>query len=85
MDGSTHSLKYESFTLYLCPSFFLMRNFGSLSPVLASHCSTSVTISPTSTTTTLFLSFTCLIISTLRRLEASEGCAGDPWPESPIS
>jgi hypothetical protein len=26
-----------------------------------------------------------LIISTLRRLEASEGCAGDPWPESPIS
>ena len=87
MDGSTQGLKYDSFTLYLCPlnSDFglicLSKNFGSLSPSLSSHGSTSCATSPTASTTPLPV-LTSLIISTLERIA---GIAGEPWPESPIS
>ena len=87
MDGSTHGLKYDAFTLYLCPlnSDFglicLSKNLGSLSPSLTSHRSTSCATSPTARTTPLPV-LTSLIISTLERIA---GIAGEPWPESPIS
>mmetsp|Transcript_6495 Transcript_6495/g.29662 ORF Transcript_6495/g.29662 Transcript_6495/m.29662 type:complete len:206 (+) Transcript_6495:2594-3211(+) len=87
IDGSTQGLKYDSFTLYLCPlnSDFglicLSKNFGSLSPSLSSHGSTSCATSPTASTTPLLV-LTSLIISTLERIA---GFAGEPWPDSPIS